>query len=528
MLKRVRVKVVCPTPHLNLEGARGARALIAATQKGNVTIDSSNHETANLETEDTKLNTVSSNEDSTTKDDEVSNDSPEEEGLSEHKKKVQRLARKYSRMIKHQQHNPVVVSRKTSESSSESEGKKVAWALTRGQGGAVIKRFELDDPSGPKSSLSRSSTRSTDSEEDRSSSSSRGSINKSMQSRKSVRDFVRRYEVSKQGRPEPKVVTPVQEGIKERLRSFQLETKQPVKSPQHRSSMGFKKLSERRKELEEWVARPKQRSRHNSESRDSTDGSGSDADLSFSFHSYPGSYASSLHSSGRSSPCPEAKVANINAIKDGLMESISRLASSSSAAAEEEEVTPAMFKSIRERFEELEKAAHKPIPKTVANPKEEMMRVGCDDEDQDPAETGITETDQYPHAANVVSFHTLDLDVPFPEVFETPSSEVSNAAVKSSDSLNTHLDSLEFSSDNFASDAKQLSSYSDLIFPEFEMSNIKSTSTTESLSSNASASNMTIRKSVTSSNTHQVSLEFSLDRQDNALPPFSFKLLFSG
>ncbi|XP_041469460.1 uncharacterized protein LOC121419177 isoform X3 [Lytechinus variegatus] len=505
------------TPCYNEEKVRDSEA---ATRKEKVSIILNDEDVLLLDKEDTESShrdfsneTCSTKDDDDDDDDDTSFDSPEEEELSAAKKKVQRLARKYSKMIKHQQQqSTIVVTRKNSESSSsENDGKQVAWAVTHGQGGTVIKRFEIDSPSGSRKGNSVRST--TDSEDDRSSG-SRRSITRGAQNRKSVRDFVRRFEVTKSTKPEPKVVTPVQDGIKERLKSFQQETKQPNKSPQHRSSMGFKKLSERRKELEEWVAKPKQRSRHNSEGKDSTDGlsfssSASDAgDLSFTFNSsYQGSYASSLHSSGRSSPCIEARIANINAIKDGLLESISRLTSHGSAT-EDEEVTPAMFKSIRERFEELEKAAHKPIPKTVSDPQEEIKGGSVVEGDDDDTIQDITDIHSCGETDTNTTLPNLDLDLPFPEVFDTSSSELSAMGLKSSESLNTRLDALDISSDNSASDAKQFSSSSDLLFPEIEK--LESGPPVSETASTKPVSNVKITTAKLSDSCHQVSLEISL------------------
>ncbi|XP_030855466.1 uncharacterized protein LOC100891485 isoform X4 [Strongylocentrotus purpuratus] len=491
----------------------------AATRKEKVSIVLNDEDILNLDKEDTESsNRDRSDTTSSTKDDDTSFDSPEEEELSAAKKKVQRLARKYSKMIKHQQEQPatIVVTRKNSESSSsETDGKQIAWAVTHSRGGTVIKRFEIDSPSGTGTgdSVSRSTT---DSEDDKSSG-SRRPISRTAQSRKSVRDFVRKYEVTKSTKPEPKVVTPVQDGIKERLKSFQVDNKQPNKSPQHRTSMGFKKLSERRKELEEWVAKPKQRSRHNSEGKDSTDGhsfssSASDAgDLSFTFNSnsYQGSYASSLHSSGRSSPCIEARMANINAIKDGLLESISRL-TPHEGTAEEEEVTPAMFKSIRERFEELEKAAHKPIPRTVSDPQEEIKGNSVVEDDDDDTIQDLTDIQSMGEVETNTAplILDLDLDLPFPEVFDTSSSEMSAVGVKSSESLNTRLDALDISSDNSASDAKQFSSSSDLLFPE--IGKLESTPTVSETPSSKPVTNVKVTTTRLSDSCHSVSLEISL------------------
>ncbi|XP_072172095.1 uncharacterized protein [Diadema setosum] len=520
------------TPHTDMDTVKDPNA---AKRKEKVSIIINDEEIIDLDKEDVALAKRDvSEETGSTKDENNALDSQNEEEeedkeMSDAKKKVQRLARKYSRLIRQQQ-STIVVTRKNSESSSESDGKQVAWAVTHSQSGTIIKRFEIDNSAGdPRSSETSTPTRSLTDSEDEKLGVSRRSLARSSKSRKSVRDFVKRFEVTNSGRQEPKVVTPVQPGIQERLRSFQHETKQPNKSPQHRSSMGFKTLGERRKELEEWVAKPRTRSRHNSEGKDSTDGASisssvSDVgDLSFGLSSYQDSYASSLHSSGRSSPCPEARLANIHAIKEGLLESISRLASTASNT--EEEVTPAMFKSIRERFEELEKAAHKPIPRTVTDPKEEMKaRADADDSSRDAVEMDALETgesgenlmeserqaDEADETIESVQ-QQEELSVPFPEVFETSSSELSMGATKS-ESLNTHLDAIELLSDNSTSDAKQISSSSssDPVFPEIETLEIHSPVSSDGAAP-FSLNSMTVTRTKTSSTTSQVSIEFSID-----------------
>ncbi len=220
--------------------------------------------------------------------------------------------------------------------------------------------------------------------------------------RKTVHDTVKQYEsLSPKRSIEPKVITPnAGMSIQQRLRTIQessdnfrrsksmdrshFDTR--ISSPSRGSPL--KSLRERKLELEEWATRPITRGRYKSEgaflgvacsdaiSNDSNS-EGKDGEV-FSSRS---SHTSSVQSSESASPLPQ---------RSG---GISRRWSSHSSSLSEEDTV--LFKSIKDRFRELEIAVSKPVPRTCKDAREEIKSIAKtekhkseeteDDPEDDPA-----------------------------------------------------------------------------------------------------------------------------------------------
>ena len=186
--------------------------------------------------------------------------------------------------------------------------------------------------------------------------------------RRSVRDVVRKFEKPSPLKTESKVVTPTVMGIQERLQAIRQNAEFHKQANQQLgSSSSIKSLRERRQELDEWVSRPIPRRYLKSEgsflelyhSDTASHCSGSEEPDGLS------SYSSSVQSSTTTSPI---HVARVNIHLD-LKETFSNFSSNTESVEDKE---PLLFRSLKERFQELEKAVSKPVPRTCANPKEEI------------------------------------------------------------------------------------------------------------------------------------------------------------
>ncbi|XP_033625452.1 uncharacterized protein LOC117288707 isoform X1 [Asterias rubens] len=205
------------------------------------------------------------------------------------------------------------------------------------------------------------------SEEEKTQDTPTSTFSRSARNRRSVRDVVRRFEKPKSLKKESKAVTPTVMGIQERLQSIRQNAEFHKQSNQQVGS-SIKSLRERRQELQEWVSRPIQRRYHKSEGN-YLELYHSDTASYCSASEEPdgmSSYASSAQSSTNTSP---VHVPRVNLHLDST-ETSSTNSSSNNETAESKE--PILFRSLKERFQELEKAVSKPVRRTCADPKKEI------------------------------------------------------------------------------------------------------------------------------------------------------------
>lgn len=186
--------------------------------------------------------------------------------------------------------------------------------------------------------------------------------------RRSVKDKIKGLESKKDVRHEPHGATPYQApSIRERLRSMQEQIKSTNLQVQSKGRVGstkFKSLQERLQELEQSKEKPieKQRLRIKASSFSS--------DFTDSSSVVDEQDGGSSESSSRRSSCGSASFATRRSASLALYDlgkfcNSTENSSSRSSIVDEDISMPFQFKSLRERFEELEKAISKPVPKTV-------------------------------------------------------------------------------------------------------------------------------------------------------------------
>ncbi|XP_038074098.1 uncharacterized protein LOC119742138 isoform X2 [Patiria miniata] len=212
------------------------------------------------------------------------------------------------------------------------------------------------------------------------------SLSRNNRNRKSVRDVVKKFEKPSSKKKESKVVTPVSMGIQQRLQSIRQNAEFHKQSQDEASSSKIKSLRERRQELQEWVSRPIPKRYNKTE--------GSTLEMSYSDTASHcsdepdgmSSYASSLQSSAHASPVHVARgTLNLTGFRVESRESsahaspvhvarspLNLTGSETSTEPSPQDSEPILFRSLKERFQELEKAVSKPVPRTCVNPKEEI------------------------------------------------------------------------------------------------------------------------------------------------------------
>ncbi|XP_072031848.1 uncharacterized protein [Amphiura filiformis] len=230
--------------------------------------------------------------------------------------------------------------------------------------------------------------------------------------RKTVHDTVKQFEsLSPKRSIEGKVITP-NSGmtIQQRLRTIQ-ETSDPFRrsksvdrshfntrtSSPSKTGSPLKSLRERKLELEEWALRPVTRSRYKSEgaflgvacsdaiSNDSNS-EGKDTEV-FSSRS---SRTSSLQSSESASPLPNRRGSEISR----------RWSSQSSSLSEEDAI---LFKSIKDRYRELEIAVSKPVPRTCKDARAEIKAI-------ETREEKFKDLDNYEVGPSRLQYEQVDVD----------------------------------------------------------------------------------------------------------------------
>ena len=324
------------------------------------------------------------------------------------KRKVHKLAREYSRrakslerpstLIKHRSEPNIKRDFDPQEDESESGSESVGLGLTRKPRGDLAQKVQslkkaLDDSkekvSHAKVDLSADISRTPPVQHSDSSTPDDDSTRITRRSEpvaggrsrpiKGVQDKVKQFEnLSPKRNFEAKVVTPnagltIQQRLKtiqessdyRRSKSVDRSCFEGRRSSPNRSPL--KSLRERKLELEEWAVRPVTRGRYKSEgaflgvacsdaiSNDST-GDEKEREV-FSSRS---SRTSSVQSSESASPLPQRK---------GVSR---RWSSHSNSLSEEEQI---LFKSIKDRFRELEKAVSKPVPRTCKDAKAEIKAI---------------------------------------------------------------------------------------------------------------------------------------------------------
>ena len=324
------------------------------------------------------------------------------------KRKVHKLAREYSRrakslerpstLIKHRSEPNIKRDFDPQEDESESGSESVGLGLTRKPRGELAQKVQslkkaLDESkekvSHVKVDLSADISRtppvqhsdSSTPDDDNTRITRRSEPVAGGRSRpiKGVQDKVKQFEnLSPKRSFEAKVVTPnAGLTIQQRLRTIQESSDcrrsksvdrscfEGRRSSPNRSPL--KSLRERKLELEEWAVRPVTRGRYKSEGAFlgvacsdaiSNDSAGDEKEREvFSSRS---SRTSSVQSSESASPLPQRK---------GISR---RWSSHSNSLSEEEQI---LFKSIKDRFRELEKAVSKPVPRTCKDAKAEIKAI---------------------------------------------------------------------------------------------------------------------------------------------------------
>ncbi|XP_022083019.1 uncharacterized protein LOC110975147 isoform X3 [Acanthaster planci] len=206
----------------------------------------------------------------------------------------------------------------------------------------------------------RATSSSSDEEKTTCQDSTPSSQSRNGRNRQSVRDAVRNFEKPSPLKPESKVVTPVSLGIKQRLQAIQQNAEFHKQTQDELRSAKIKSLRERRQELQEWVSRPIPRKYTISETGILEMAFSDTASHCSDEPDGMSSYASSLQSSAQASPVHVARGA------------LSLAGSETSSEPSPQDSEPVPFRSLKERFQELEKAVSKPVPRTCINPKDEI------------------------------------------------------------------------------------------------------------------------------------------------------------